>query len=96
MAGPTSPGSGVGTLSGNIVPAMQGFFVHVTSPGPGSLTIPAGARTHNTQSFYKSADAVNDALLLTINGNGYEDKAIVDSVSATIILQSYLEQKRYQ
>ena len=40
-------------LTGGIIPPTQGFMVNVTS-GSGSLTIPAAARTHNTQNWYKS------------------------------------------
>lgn len=66
-----------GTLTGNIVPAMQGFFVHATADAA-SLTIPLTARVHSTQPFYKSAEAApKDALFLTVEGNGYNDKAIV-------------------
>ncbi|MEI7724645.1 MAG: hypothetical protein WCK09_06040 [Bacteroidota bacterium] len=36
-----------------IIPATQGFMVEVIS-GTGSLTIPAAARTHSAQSWYKS------------------------------------------
>lgn len=38
---------------GNIIPAMNGFMVH--TPGSGSLTIPADARLHNANSWYKSS-----------------------------------------
>jgi hypothetical protein len=38
---------------GGIIPATQGVMVQVTS-APGSVTIPAAARTHSSQSWYKS------------------------------------------
>lgn len=80
LVGPTVPadanGYTYGTLPGNLVPAMQGFFVHVTADNA-ALTIPAAARTYSTQAFYKSAGVTKDALFLSINGNGYQDKAIV-------------------
>lgn len=44
-----------------IIPAMQGFFVYTPSippppsPGDGSLTIPASARVHSSQAYYKDA-----------------------------------------
>ena len=44
---------------GDPIPAMQGFFVY--TPGSGSLTIPASARIHSAQPFYKST---NDQILL--------------------------------
>jgi hypothetical protein len=39
---------------GDIIPATQGFMVHVTT-NPGSVTIPAAARTHSSQAWYKSS-----------------------------------------
>lgn len=36
-----------------IIPAMQGFMVHVPS-ATGSVTIPSSARTHNPQPWYKT------------------------------------------
>jgi len=80
LVGPTLPadanGYTYGTLTDNILPAMQGFFVHANA-GNASITIPAAARTHSNQAFYKSTSAAKDALFLTIDGNGYQDKAIV-------------------
>ena len=38
----------------NIVPSMQGFFVHAASSGPGrTLTIPASSRGYTTNQIYK-------------------------------------------
>jgi hypothetical protein len=80
LVGPAVPadanGYTYGTLPSNLVPAMQGFFVHATADNA-SLTIPAVARTHSTQAFYKSANVAKDALFLTIDGNSFQDKAIV-------------------
>jgi hypothetical protein len=41
--------------SNMIIPASQGFMVNVTS-ATNSLTIPAGARTHSAQPWYKSTN----------------------------------------
>jgi hypothetical protein len=41
---------------GGIIPATQGFMVQVTDASGGSLTIPASARTHSTQAWYKATD----------------------------------------
>ncbi|TSA28490.1 MAG: hypothetical protein D4R67_03670 [Bacteroidetes bacterium] len=46
-------GSG-GTLTGGIIPAGQGFFVKSSSEG--GFTIPAAARVHSSQAFYKSTE----------------------------------------
>jgi hypothetical protein len=64
-----------GTMSNGILPVGQGFMVHVTSPGPGSITIPEDARVHHNQPFYKTA--VPDLLALIITGNGYSDKMLI-------------------
>jgi hypothetical protein len=42
-------------LQGEIIPVDQGFMVQVTS-GAGSMTIPATARTHSSQGWYKASD----------------------------------------
>ena len=42
------------TEKGNIIPAMNGFMVHTN--GGGSITIPADARVHHANNFYKSSD----------------------------------------
>lgn len=47
---------GGGTMLNGIIPISQGFFVRA-SGSSASLTIPADARTHSSQSFYKGADA---------------------------------------
>lgn len=44
----------VGDLTDGIIPVGQAFFVKSTSAG--SFTIPAAARVHNMQEFYKSAE----------------------------------------
>ena len=39
-----------------IIPAMQGFMVHVTASGTGSLTIPTTDRTHSSTAWYKEEE----------------------------------------
>lgn len=38
-----------------IIPAMNGFMVHVESGSPASLTIPVAARNHDPQAWYKDS-----------------------------------------
>ncbi|HEY9114113.1 MAG TPA: GEVED domain-containing protein [Bacteroidales bacterium] len=45
---------GIGSLTGGIIPSSQGFFVRATSAG-GSISIPANARVHSSQAFYKNS-----------------------------------------
>ncbi|HEY9114115.1 MAG TPA: GEVED domain-containing protein [Bacteroidales bacterium] len=44
---------GVGSLTNGIIPSSQAFFVRTTSSG-GSITVPADARVHSSQAFYKN------------------------------------------
>jgi len=47
----------VDITAGDIIPAMQGFMVEVGGGGGGGgLTIPAAARAHSAQPWYKSSD----------------------------------------
>ena len=64
-----------GLLTGGIIPAGQGFFVHANSAGP-VLTIPNDSRTHSNVAFYKSLTA--DLLKLTVTGNAYNDAAFIN------------------
>lgn len=66
-----------GTLTGGIIPAMQGFWVKANATGA-SLTIPNTGRTHSAQSYYKSAEALQDMILLSVEGNGYKDGIVVN------------------
>jgi len=45
--------AGGGDMDNGIIPVGQGFFVRSNNDGVSVLTIPADARTHNTQAFYK-------------------------------------------
>ena len=59
------------TLTTDIIPAHNGFMVFTESSG-GSLTIPANARVHSLQSFYKSDAETSNQVILTahdITGN---------------------------
>jgi len=49
--------------SNGIIPATQGFMVEVISETSGTLTIPASARTHSAQTWYKSTDNPNIKLI---------------------------------
>lgn len=64
---------GGGTLTGNIIPSAQGFFVRTEAAGA-NLTIPNAARVHSTQSFYKNSESFDNTLMLTASGNGAEDR----------------------
>lgn len=63
----------------SIIPPKQGFFVHVTSNGAGSLTVKNEARLHNHKDFFKG-DMVSDhkkLLRLKVNGNGFADETVI-------------------
>lgn len=64
---------GAGTLTGNIIPSAQGFFVRTEAAGA-NLTIPNAARVHSTQSFYKNNETFENTIMLTASGNEAEDR----------------------
>jgi subtilisin family serine protease len=67
---------GWGTMSGGIIPAMQGFFVLANNSSP-YLTIPQSDRTHSSQAFYKDSFVPSNTLKLNVTGNDYEDVVFV-------------------
>jgi hypothetical protein len=60
--------------NGDIAPG-QGFFIKANATGA-ALTIPQSERKHSSQAFYKNGPQM-DELFLTVEGNGYSDKMIV-------------------
>ncbi len=61
--------AGGGTMSNGIIPQGQGFFIKSTGSSP-VLTIPAQARQHSNQDFYKNTESVNgyaDYLVLRVS-----------------------------
>jgi hypothetical protein len=64
---------GYGTFDGKI-PPEQAFFVHVTSSNLGLIGFPNASRVHGS-GYYK--ESPSETLLLTANGNGLSDKALV-------------------
>jgi hypothetical protein len=68
-------GSGnFGTMTGGVIPAMQGFFVEATGSSPiPSVTIPQTDRIHNNQAFYKESEIPSNTLQMEVNANGYKD-----------------------
>ncbi|RLD52336.1 MAG: hypothetical protein DRJ05_17515 [Bacteroidetes bacterium] len=64
-----------GTHPNGDITSGQGFFVKANATGA-ALTIPQSERKHSTQIFYKNGGQLNE-LFLTVGGNGYSDKMIV-------------------
>jgi hypothetical protein len=76
----TSYVNGVGTNGGTqYIPAMQGFFVKGdATETPGTLTIGAAARTHNTQAFWKTNyETPENFIRLKITANSYSDETVI-------------------
>jgi len=72
-----------GSLTDGILPVAQGFFVKASGPAP-SLTIPASARLHNAQPFYKNTHSSVLSLKVVSNENHFADAAhIMFSPAAT-------------
>jgi hypothetical protein len=59
------------------IPAMQGFFVHVTSGSSGSLGVNNSARLHNNQPFYKSLPRMEDLLIMDATGDSLSDRIFI-------------------
>ncbi|MCX6304745.1 MAG: T9SS type A sorting domain-containing protein [Bacteroidetes bacterium] len=67
--------SGVGTLTGGIIPAEQAFFVQANAASP-SVTIPAAARLHSDILLYKNS--IENLLTLKVKGSeASEDIAFI-------------------
>ncbi|MEI7981916.1 MAG: T9SS type A sorting domain-containing protein, partial [Bacteroidota bacterium] len=49
---------------GNLIPATNGFMVHVSSPGTGSLTIPSSAMRLSPAPWYKSGESEQNRIVL--------------------------------
>jgi hypothetical protein len=63
----------------SIIPAKQGFFVHVTEDGTGTLGITNNSRLHHDKEFFKSCELAEtiDLIKLKAHGNGYSDETII-------------------
>jgi len=75
----------IGSLKDGIIPAMQGFFVKANAAGA-SLTIPAGARLHDNQPFYKTTEAVSNVISMRIENiadTNHFDEAFVHVLSGS-------------
>ncbi|MBN1338388.1 MAG: T9SS type A sorting domain-containing protein, partial [Bacteroidales bacterium] len=58
------------------IPAAQGFYMHVNTPGTWTVNIDNSVRTHNGANEYFKSD-VNDLLVMEVSGNGYTDQAYI-------------------
>ncbi len=69
-------GDGGASVNGatRYIPAGQAFFIKATANT--TLTIPASARTHNTQAFYKSAPE-NQVLRLQVKKGSFCDETLI-------------------
>ncbi len=65
-----------GNLPNHQIPAMQGFWVSSNSSGA-SLTIPASAKTHSSNNFYKTTTLENHLILNVESPNTTKDVAFI-------------------
>jgi hypothetical protein len=65
----------VGTLTGGIIPASQGFLVQASGAGA-SVTIQKSKRVHSTQLLYRNV--IDNNLTLRVSGNNYSDGLVVN------------------
>lgn len=68
--------NGAGTLTNGIIPIGQGFFMKA-QVNNGTLTIPADARVHNNQAFYKSAPVNTLRVDVSNAANSYTDALVI-------------------
>lgn len=63
----------------SIIPSKQGFFVHVTNNGTGSVSVNNNARIHYHKTLYKTGKDNNlpQLLRLKATGNGLSDESII-------------------
>lgn len=71
---------GVGTNGGSkyIAPG-QGFFVHVSGSGPGTIAMSNDIRVHSSGLFYKNP--TDKLVRLKITGNGFADETVIRFLS---------------
>ena len=65
--------TGLGGLGNGEIPPTQGFWVKANASSP-SITIPNAERLHSSNTFYKSADKIQDNFRINVTGNGYSDE----------------------
>ncbi len=65
----------VDIAANGMIPAMNGFMVHVESGSPASLTIPAAARVHDATPWYKSGE--NQLVLMAYDRTGNTAQQLV-------------------
>ncbi len=82
---------GVGALTNGVIPAQQGFFVKANGASP-SITIPAAARVHNTQAFYKNSIFNTLRLEVASSVNDYVDATFIRfAPEATALFDNQLD-----
>ncbi len=67
---------GIGSLTGGIIPAMQGFMLKANAASP-SFRLENQDRVHSAQSYYKNTQATENVLTLSVNGNIYSDQTSI-------------------
>ncbi len=77
------------TLNGGsrFIPSGQGFMTKVINTGTShntSFTIPASARVHNNQAYYKNISSIPNLLKLQVEKNGYTDQLIVRTLPSDV------------
>jgi hypothetical protein len=66
----------VGTAGGtNIIPPLQGFFVHAS--GAGTLGVGNAQRVHSNQAYYKEGQIELPQIRIVAEGNGITDETVI-------------------
>jgi hypothetical protein len=68
--------NGTGTLTDGIIPLGQGFFMKAQANN-GTVTLPAAARVHSNQAFYKSSPVNTLRVDVSSGANAYTDALVI-------------------
>ena len=83
-AGGETPYPGVGVNTGtNLIPPLQGFFVHAS--GSGTLGVNNNARIHSNQAYYKTGDDMSTdwpLIRIVAEANGLTDETVIRFLDA--------------
>ncbi len=86
----TTPWTSIGIALNDgtqFIPSGQGFMVKVNNTGSThstSFTIPASARVHNNQAYYKDDITIPDLLRLQVEKDGYTDELVIRTIPVDI------------
>ncbi|MCU4156038.1 Ig-like domain-containing protein [Carboxylicivirga sp. A043] len=91
-------GTNLSPISPAVIPSNQAFWVRVDNDATmGTVTIPSSARTHNTTTYLKSSNKVDQGVvrLVAINGDKKDELVFGFNADAKDTFDSYDSKKRF-